>query len=504
MILDLDSEASRDPGRAGAKAAWLARARHAGLPVLPGFVVESSASLGHMRLGAGTLPERGSGGARLVVGGEPIAFGDALVEAGRDLGARLVARSSTTLEMRPEWSGAFTSYLELSPSDLPKAVVGCWASAFSVDALGRQAAVGIDPGSFAMAVLVQPELRPAAGGTAIVSSDGSVVIHGIAGSPAPLLTGWSPALPDDELSDLIGAEDLDTLSKAMLEARDLLGATYCEWAVDGDPWILQLGVIDDDQAEVDAVEVGSEIDPKWLEVVRALARAPDALGEELILPWALGGLPGDASEPIHQATFEDAQRLSRELTAEVWGEEPAVATKMAGECLRRLQGPEPAGALSAIEQLESPDPDRATRLLAAVAGLRSQRPASRVGRGRWEPLIAAVVLDVGDRHRGTPAAPGVGAGVAAHVSPEEEDTGFAPRNVVVTEHPLPFAAPLLWDAAGVVTRSGSPAAHLFRSAGALGVPSVCGVDLDGKHDQLVAVDGSRGIVATTPLFSSDA
>ena len=70
-------------------------------------------------------------------------------------------------------------------------------------------------------------------------------------------------------------------------------------------------------------------------------------------------------------------------------------------------------------------------------------------------------------------------------------------------HPVPNLAPLLWDAAGVVTVAGSPAAHLFESARSLNVPAVCSVDLEdflgpnlaettGKFT--LAVDGSRGMV----------
>ncbi|HEX6146388.1 MAG TPA: hypothetical protein VF083_06370, partial [Acidimicrobiia bacterium] len=62
MIIDLDTEAGLDPGQVGAKAAWLAMARRAGSPVLPGMVVAASASRHHMKVGAATLAERGSGG----------------------------------------------------------------------------------------------------------------------------------------------------------------------------------------------------------------------------------------------------------------------------------------------------------------------------------------------------------------------------------------------------------------------------------------------------------
>ena len=166
-------------------------ARHAGLPVLPGLVIDTGDSLGHMRLGGEKLRGRGSGGARLAMTAEPIRFGADLVEHGARLADVLVARSSTIIESSGEWSGAFTSYLDLSPADLPRAVTGCWASAFSVAALERQDAARIEPGSFPMAVLIQPALDPVAGGTASIEEDGSIVVIGVKGSPAALLQGWS-------------------------------------------------------------------------------------------------------------------------------------------------------------------------------------------------------------------------------------------------------------------------------------------------------------------------
>ena len=67
--------------------------------------------------------------------------------------------------------------------------------------------------------------------------------------------------------------------------------------------------------------------------------------------------------------------------------------------------------------------------------------------------------------------------------------------MIVASQPIPNLAPLLWDAAGLVTESGSSAAHLFESARALRVPAVCGVSLP-PGEQIVAVDGHNGIVST--------
>ena len=71
-----------------------------------------------------------------------------------------------------------------------------------------------------------------------------------------------------------------------------------------------------------------------------------------------------------------------------------------------------------------------------------------------------------------------------------------------TGQPVPNLAPLLWDAAAIVTETGSPAAHLFESARALRVPAVCGVTIP-PGDWIVAGDGQAGVVATIPLAGDD-
>jgi phosphoenolpyruvate-protein kinase (PTS system EI component) len=54
----------------------------------------------------------------------------------------------------------------------------------------------------------------------------------------------------------------------------------------------------------------------------------------------------------------------------------------------------------------------------------------------------------------------------------------------------------------LVTETGSPAAHLFESARALGIPAVCGVELTDAN-QIVAVDGNTGVVATLSANGAD-
>jgi pyruvate,water dikinase len=417
LILGLDEPAALDPGRAGAKAASLAAARQSGLPILPGFVVEASAAVRHMEIGAAALALRGSGGARLAVMAEPIPGADEMVSRGRHLGDSLIARSSSLLEGSGGGAGAFASFADISSDELPKAVVGCWASAFSVDALARQRAAGVEPGTIDMAVLVQPAIQPVCGGVAELEPDGSVVVHAVAGSPVSLLQGWERGVTarlagerwaGEEAVAMIGEESLKQLASLLGVAAARFGVNRCEWGVSDRLWLLQLGTV---------------------------AR----------------------SAPI-------------------------------------VSPPRPATPAELVPVVQA---------MMAVPGALDAEPASRrtrVGVRSWEPLVASVVLDQGTVLRGIPAASGIGAGLRHHV--DLADGARPPRRAVVAAiRPLPNLSQLLWDAAGLVTGIGSPAAHVFEAARSLGVPAVCGVELPGDDDLIVAVDGYSGLVATLPLSS---
>lgn len=533
MIVDLDHEESLDPTRVGAKAAWLAMGRRAGLPVLPGFVLEADDSRHHMAIGERTLCTYGSGAARLAIIKEPAPSARDLVAAGSALGSRLVARSSTCLEGSSEWSGAFTSYQDLTPDELPRSIVGCWASAFSVAALERQRAASIKPGDVAMAVLVQPALDPVAGGTAELVG-GSVVVHGVKGSPAPLLQGWivgdtarwDGGWVGDGLIELLGFKALEKIRSVLQAAHRSIGANRCEWAWDGEMWILQLGK--SAPVQPSGADTLIEVDPLMIKVSRLAVLAPGPLGEEMVLPWAFGGqLP--AGTEIENPDLRVARALSDELVSQVWEAPRDEARRVARDTIRNLRGPDPAVALERIRSLQEPDHTLAVRLMGHLDRIRHElaargvvgdpragwfltpeqiervlggggcAPRSRVGVGRWDPLIAAVVLQTGDVYRGTPASRGFGAGQA--ITPHLAGPGFRPppRSVITSTYPTPDLAPLLWDASGIVTEVGSPAAHLFDAARALGIPAVCGIRLRTSSNCIVAVDGHAGVVAILPL-----
>jgi hypothetical protein len=505
-------------------------------------VVPGESSIGHFKLGVETLPKRGSGGARLAIIGEPFSEPDELIAAGNALGSRVVARSSTSLESSGEWSGAFTSYLDLAPSDLPKAVVGCWASAFSVASLDRQYAAGIEPGSFTMPVLIQPSLDPRAGGVAELRSDGSVVVQGVEGSPAPLLQGWISGFEaskrgavgqwvGSELIKLAGVAALEDIAEVLRKANDLSGANRCEWAIDGGLWILQLDSVTRVAQSIAPSRQPKVVDPVLVQFARVVMRCPGVLGDESVLPWALAGLPrgGEQVDVVPEEALGEVRRLSSELTATAWGMPFREASETARQCLEGLRGPDPSAAIDRIRRLRSPDRNDAIVALGLIDTLRvamvrlgaaadlesawrlsldqiesvlqgrSIDRVPRLGLGRWDPLVASIVLDMGSRQVGTPAAAGIGVGVGARISDAGGMTSFKSRSVITAPLAVPNLAPLLWDAAGLVTEGGSPAAHLFESARSLGLPSVCGVPIP-EDDLIVAVDGHTGTVSTIALY----
>ena len=508
MILDLDLEGSLDPGRVGSKAARLALGRQAGLPVLPGVVVEAAESSAHMRLGAGKLSSRGSGGARLAITAEPLLFADELVQRGSELGDQLVARSSTLLESSGVFSGAFTSYLELLPADLPRAVTGCWASAFSVAALERQDAASIAPGSFPMAVLIQPGLDPIASGTARLDDDGTVTVHGVKGSPAPLLQGWATGHEGSigglegtwtgaELIDLLGMPVLDEIAALIRQAQETTGANHCEWALEDRVWLLQLDELARPEPAPSPIQIDLAMAPELSRLAGIVGRAAGRLGERFLLPWALAGLPREVGvvDQLPSGAVDRAEEMSLRLTAETWGLPADEAMEAARHCMSLLLGPDPGPALELIRRLRTADPNRSAELVALVEALERAENGRRRGVGRWEPFLASVALATGVHHQGTPAAAGVGAGRLARIGSPGDAATFPRRGIIYAPQPIPNLAPLLWDAAGLVTASGSPAAHLFESARALGVPAVCGARLP-VGDQMVAVNGHTGVAAT--------
>lgn len=554
MIFDLDDERCLDPGRAGAKAAWLARGRRVGLPVLPGVVVTADESKPFLQAGAEALTHRGSGGARLVVSQAvlPETLRDEIAENCSHLTAPMVVRSSSILEGSGEWSGAFTSYLDIGHSELPKAVTGCWASMFGLATLERFDAANIDPTAAPMAVLIQSALQPDFGGTARIDGETATVI-GVEGSPAPLVQGWDPGAhgkvgPDGSVRGaaaiaLMSEEVIASVAATLRKARETTGANTCEWAsTGGEISLLQLmrtaEIREGDESGIP--ELTGELP---VQIARLVRRSPGPLGESLILPWAIADPSlslGDAEaaadiDPVE--ALRSADEHAAALTAQVWGLPKAAARTRARDTLRGLRSSDPTAAIATLQGLRPLDDERARYVQSLVARVRTalvaagaaadahsawhvepqqvahllrnaerEAKSQRIGFDRWEPFDAAVIVSNGRAAQGTSAGPGIGAGRMCFITNEGSMAAFRPRDVVVAAHPLPRLAPLLWDAAAVITTGGSPAAHLFESARALAIPAVCGVHLDdaisGNPEQLtgersLAVDGHTGTVYAT-------
>jgi phosphohistidine swiveling domain-containing protein len=248
-LISLEDPRAADAEVAGAKAARLARARRAGLPVLPGFVVPVTAASEPMRVGRTALATAGvarravSASARGHIEGTLRA---SLRDAVERLGGRVVVRSSSPLESDQRWAGAFSTLTEIGPGDVAVAVASCWASAFAPDPLDRLERCGLPPEALTLAVLLQPELRPISGGTARVV-DGEVRVTGVRGHPGPLLAGWI-----DGFTATTGSSDADTAAAEQLGANTLagvvelaravhasLGDDMIEWASDPEIHLLQ-------------------------------------------------------------------------------------------------------------------------------------------------------------------------------------------------------------------------------------------------------------------------
>jgi hypothetical protein len=455
MLVSLNDEGALDPKATGAKAVWLARARQAGLPVLPGLVITSDHGAPYLELGAEQMAHHGSGRARMTITGTPLpdALRDDVLSRAEALSAPMVVRSSSALEGSGLWSGAFTSYLDVRHEELPKAIVGCYASVFTQATVERFVAAGVSPATAAIAVLVQPALDPESGGTARLSGE-DVLVAGVKGSPVPLVQGWDPGVhakvtPDGAVQgkaaiDTLGEERLRRVALALRQAQDAIGANSCEWAFQDDTlWLLQVQRFALEPA-AEGIAVSPEIRTAAAAGIgRLVRRFPGPLGEALVLPWAIADVgladadvvPADLDphEALHAAVAEAAA-----LTAEVWGAPKPVAAEKSRDTLRLLRSQDAATAMSRLAGLRPPDRVRAGNVLNLLAAARHGLVAAgavaheasawhideqaagarlaahagpdavaRIGFDRWEPFNATVVAAHGSSVRGTAAASGV-------------------------------------------------------------------------------------------------
>ena len=540
----LDDPRAFDARVAGAKAAGLARAAAADLPVLPGHVVPIEILAPALASGA-SASDLSPASARLAVAASRI--DPVVLEAIRALCAPYprgaIVRSSSPLENDPMWSGAFATYHEVGVDDLETALLGCAASAFSRDAVGRREQLGMPMAELNMAAVIQPWLPLDGGGTASAAADDAVSIHGVAGDPAALVAGAVRgeravvrARGTVEGDPTLGGLGPDVALRVAALADRVskgLGAGTIEWGLAaGTLWLLQVR----DPAPSTAVARGARPaaplrPPTSLERRIGLfaQRFPGPMGEATLLPLspALDRVPRPAqivvSDPA--STLREILALAAALRSAVWNTDPATAERRWSALSRDLLAGAPGPA--SLGELRAPDVERTDRLAGLMEGLgRSlteagslthpdlvwrvgsadleaavrrpgHRPPVPQGPDRWEPLLAAVVSADGKVTEGLGASPGLGVG-RAHLLVDGAGRP-APRSVLVAPRPVPQIAPLLWGCAGLVTSEGSEGAHLFDVARSLGLPAV--TSLQGSEPgafapgSLVAVDGDRGAIA---------
>lgn len=238
-LVSLDDRGCRSARRVGAKAARLARARQAGLPVLPGWALPVAEARAALRAGAAAVRDGNVAAARRAVlahGLDDDLAGELRAVAAR-LGRRVIVRSSSPLEDDPRWSGAFSSIGEIGPGEVAVAVRSCWASAFAVDPLHRLDACGLALPALALGTLIQPEIEPAAGGTARVTA-GGVVVEGVDGHPAAVLSGWADGATarigrgrvEGDLAEFVGEATVRAVAGLAEAVRRVLGDDVIEWA----------------------------------------------------------------------------------------------------------------------------------------------------------------------------------------------------------------------------------------------------------------------------------
>ncbi|MGH8927908.1 MAG: PEP/pyruvate-binding domain-containing protein [Acidimicrobiia bacterium] len=519
-VLYLDDPRSTDPRLTGAKASWLARGRQQGLSVLPGMVVTTGASDDAMAIGRQALGRRGSGAARLEIGRAPLPPDLMHDIAGLAGLGTLAVRSSSVLEGDGAWAGAFASYVDVSPDELALAISGCWASAFTVAALERFRAAGLEAGSMPMAVLVQRALRPDFGGVARLTRSGEVEVTAVQGMPAPLVQGWvsgwtalvDPAgevTADDHGSALMPAAHLLDIGRQLQNASRLIGANTCEWAIE-DGLLFMLQFANRPSPPAPARHRLPVEDRRLIPLTRLARRYPGQLGEALVLSWAAANpdLVINRTQTRTRSTISDtptararASQLAAALTAQTWGMPEALAAARAAAVLRQARGTNTKSALDCLAALNQPDPDLAVELVDLVEAAQLSGPNRTSGTDRWQPLQIAVLETFGHQHQGTAVSPGVGFGRFCFIGRPDQVGEFRPGDVVVVPQPVPNLAPLLWNATGLVAINGSPAAHLFESARSLNVPAVCAIDLSTGGDLPAAtgwlaavVDGDSGRV----------
>jgi phosphoenolpyruvate synthase/pyruvate phosphate dikinase len=439
---------------AGAKAARLSAALQAGLPVLPGWTVPSVESRPAVRAAAalwrGGQPAR----SRRAVLSHPLhpELARELRAAADGLGGRVIVRSSSRLEGDPLWSGAFSSVADVRPDEMVTAIRSCWASAFAVDPLARLESCGLPVEALELGVLIQPEIRPTAGGVARVIT-------------APLST---PARGSDPTTRAGSSTRAGSPTRVLVEVE----------GVEGHPGPLLTG---------------------WADGASAVVSLPAAAGRRGLDQTSDGGsVPADAEGPLLDLIGRDlviaVARLA-EGVGRLLGDSVIEWAVWAGKVwLLQCRSGQPDRGSPVRDRAEpAPPPDPTT----------GPHELDLAGR-EWMPLLSAVVRARGRYLRGRPAVAGEAAGRLVACRPHERPPAACRDAIVLIDRPLPALAPLLFAARGVIARSGAASSHLAEVARSLSVPMVTGcrpetvTGAGSDTGWLAAIDGSTGHVALLP------
>jgi hypothetical protein len=556
-LVELGDTVSREAGAGsivGVKAERLARALHAGLPVLPGWVVPVAEADPALAAGVAAVRQGGmpAGRRAVLARHHDHALTEQLQQAVSRLGGRVIVRPSSPLGGDPRWSGAIPPVTDIGTADVASAVRMCWASAFGVRPLERLALCGQRVEALELALLLQPDIRPSAGGLARVEVAGSgargdVTVEAMRGNPAPLLSGWArgatgtiplpaqsaAAVPPgaSALSRVIRRETIAAVARLAWVVHRELGDDIIEWATVGSKvYLLQSqcsapGSDGRSGAQMPRDAMPSQHAKTAAVFARLLDRLPPALAEKYVLPWA-GGTPKidhlctavttapprrgvPASRPLNLPS------LYHEAMRQAWRDEAGAGGSMFEDAAHRavagLIGENAPDSLAMLASARPVDSALATRLLEALARL-DGRAAARVGRQtahRWLPFLAATVQSCGGHVHAHPAVPGIAVGRLVHCNPHEPAPARHEGAILLVDRPLPAQAPLLLAARGVISRAAAPLLPfppLLSPLGAgRGVPAVTGCHpelVTGGHatdgSWLAAIDGSTGEVALLP------
>ncbi len=515
-IRGLDDPTTTDVAVGGAKGAGLARARAAGFPVLDGFIIPPACSEEALGRAVEVLESRGTGGSRMAIIGYDLP--DWLVEQIEQFAAALpppyIVRSSSVLEGKGEWAGAFTSVPEIQPGEVGQAAKSVWATSFAIEVLERFEASGIAPGGAPMGVLVQSEIQPDFGGAAMVNAAGAVTVNAVKGTPRDLMAGWVPGvqavyedgvLRGEECVALMGEDLILAIVDMAMKVEETLGFNLIEWAtIDNAPILLQVQSSAIHEVETAMVVPAALAHPFALEFVRMAQRYPGAIGNELVLGW-MPAVGADLSATTYiptgdrEAVLDEAREIAATLTSQAWGKPAPMASAQAELVLRRLRSDRPNESIDALRELQPVSLALAQKLLGMVEYLiGTDFEPGRRGMGRWEPVMAGVLALQGDPYEGEPGVGGVGAGRMVWLDSSKQTGHIRPRDIIVTQYPLQNFSPLLWDAAGIVTVGGAPTAHLLEVARSLTVPAVINCPIAHiikAGPRLGMLDGDAGRVA---------